>query len=51
MKEILVLLGFVVTFMGGFAYGSMAAYVDKMTHCTSYTAINQVRWIGYRAIT
>ena len=50
MKEILVLLGFVVTFMGGFAYGSMASYVDKMTHCTSYTAINQVRWIGYRAI-
>lgn len=50
MKEALIVLGFVVTFMGGFAYGSMASYVDKMTHCTSYTAYNKVRWIGYRAI-
>lgn len=50
MKEALLVLGFVVTFMGGFAYGSMAAYVDKMTHCTTYTARNGVKWVGYRAI-
>jgi hypothetical protein len=50
MKEILVLLGFVFFFMGGFAYGSLNHYVDKMTHCTTYTAKNGVKWIGYRAI-
>ena len=50
MKEALLVLGFVVTFMGGFAYGSIASYVDKMTHCTTYTAKNGVKWVGYRAI-
>ena len=50
MREALVVLGFVFTFMGGFAYGSIVSYVDKMTHCTTYTARNGVKWIGYRAI-
>lgn len=50
MRDALLVLGFVVTFMGGFAYGSIASYVDKMTHCTTYTAKNGVKWVGYRAI-
>ncbi len=33
------------TFFGGFAYGSMANYVDNIDHCTSYQG-----WVGYRAI-
>jgi hypothetical protein len=41
---------FIFAFMGGFAYGSINHYVDKMTHCTSYTARNGVTWVGYRAI-
>lgn len=41
---------FVFAFMGGFAYGSLNHYVDNMTHCTTYTARNNVKWIGYRAI-
>jgi hypothetical protein len=49
MKEFVVMLGFVVTFMGGFAYGSMASYVDKMTHCTTYRQGDTI-WVGYRAI-
>jgi hypothetical protein len=50
MKEFLVLIGFILAFMGGFAYGSLNHYVDNMTHCTSYTAKNGVKWVGYRAI-
>ena len=49
MKDALVVLGFVLFFMGGFAYGSLNHYVDKMTHCTSYNQ-SGVEWIGYRAI-
>lgn len=49
MKEYLVILGFVVTFMGGFAYGSISSYVDKMTHCTTYRQ-GITTWVGYRAI-
>ena len=37
-------------FFGGFAYGSLNHYVDNMNHCTTYTARNGVKWIGYRAI-
>ena len=36
---------FLFAFFGGFAYGSLASYVDKIDHCTSYTG-----WTGYRAI-
>jgi hypothetical protein len=49
MRDALVVLGFVLFFMGGFAYGSLNHYVDKMTHCTSYKQ-SGVEWIGYRAI-
>ena len=45
MKNYVLLLGFVLTFMGGFAYGSLANYVDNMGDCTSYTG-----WTGYRAM-
>jgi hypothetical protein len=40
---------FVFAFLGGFAYGSLNHYVDKMTDCTSYTK-SGVTWVGYRAI-
>jgi len=40
---------FIFAFLGGFAYGSMNHYVDKMTDCTSYTK-SGVTWVGYRAI-
>lgn len=36
-------------FMGGFAYGSLAHYVDNQSDCAGYTK-NGVRWEGYRAI-
>lgn len=49
MKDALIVLGFVFTFMGGFAYGSLANYVDTMSHCPSYTQ-SGVLWEGYRAI-
>lgn len=49
MKEAILVLGFVVTFMGGFAYGSLNHYVDNIDHCTSYTK-SGVTWVGYRAI-
>jgi hypothetical protein len=49
MKDVLMLMGFVLAFMGGFAYGSLNHYVDNMTHCTTYT-LNKVKWVGYRAI-
>jgi hypothetical protein len=49
MKEFLVLLGFVLAFMGGFAYGSLNHYVDNMTHCTTYRQ-GDITWVGYRAI-
>ena len=32
-------------FFGGYAYGSLANYVDNIDHCTSYKG-----WTGYRAI-
>lgn len=50
MRDFLLTLLFVFVFMGGFAYGSLNHYVDNMTHCTTYTARNGVKWIGYRAI-
>lgn len=49
MREALLTLGFVFTFMGGFAYGSLSSYVDKMDHCPSYKQ-SGVTWVGYRAI-
>jgi hypothetical protein len=49
MKEALVTLLIIFAFVGGFAYGSLNSYVDKMTHCTSYTQ-SGVEWVGYRAI-
>jgi hypothetical protein len=49
MKDALIVLGFVFAFMGGFAYGSLASYVDTMSHCPSYTQ-NGVLWVGYKAI-
>lgn len=36
-------------FMGGFAYGSLANYVDNSGDCTGFTK-KGVRWEGYRAI-
>ena len=39
-----ILLG-LFTFFGGYAYGSLANYVDNIDHCTSYKG-----WTGYRAI-
>lgn len=50
MRDFLLTLLFIFVFMGGFAYGSLNHYVDNMTHCTTYTARNGVKWIGYRAI-
>lgn len=50
MKDILVYLIFVFVFFGGYALGSMHDYVDKIDHCTTYTARNGVKWIGYMAI-
>ena len=49
MKEFVVMLGFVLAFMGGFAYGSLNHYVDNMTHCTTYRQGDTI-WVGYRAI-
>lgn len=49
MKEALLVLGFVVTFMGGFAYGSLNHYVDNIDHCTTYRQ-GITTWVGYRAI-
>jgi len=49
MKEILMLMGYVFAFMGGFAYGSLNHYVDNMTHCTTYRQ-GDITWVGYRAI-
>jgi hypothetical protein len=49
MKEILMLMGYVFVFMGGFAYGSLNHYVDNMTHCTTYRQ-GDITWVGYRAI-
>jgi hypothetical protein len=49
MKEILMLMGFVFAFVGGFAYGSLNHYVDNMTHCTTYRQ-GDITWVGYRAI-
>jgi hypothetical protein len=49
MKEILMLMGYVFVFMGGFAYGSLNHYVENMTECTTYRQ-GDVTWIGYRAI-
>jgi hypothetical protein len=49
MKEALLTLGFVFTFMGGFAYGSLNHYVDTMSHCPTYKQ-SGVIWEGYRAI-
>ena len=42
-------LGCVVIFMGGFAYGSLAHYVDNISDCTGFTK-KGVEWKGYRAI-
>lgn len=50
MRDFLLTLLFIFVFMGGFAYGSLNHYVDNMTHCTTYTARNGVKWVGYRAI-
>jgi hypothetical protein len=49
MKDVLMLMGFVLAFMGGFAYGSLNHYVDNMTHCTTYRQ-GDITWVGYRAI-
>jgi hypothetical protein len=49
MKEFVVMLGFVLAFIGGFAYGSLNHYVDNMTHCTTYRQ-GDIIWVGYRAI-
>jgi hypothetical protein len=49
MKDALIVLGFVFTFMGGFAYGSLNQYVDSFDHCPSYLQ-SGVIWEGYRAI-
>ena len=49
MKDALLVLGFVLTFMGGFAYGSLAHYVDNIDHCTTYRQ-GATTWVGYRAI-
>ena len=45
MKEYLMTIGSVLIFLCGFAYGSMAHYVDNIADCTSYKG-----WTGYRAI-
>ena len=50
MRDALLVLLFIFVFMSGFAYGSLNNYVDNIDHCTSYTARNGVKWIGYRAI-
>jgi hypothetical protein len=49
MKDVLMLMGFVFAFVGGFAYGSLNHYVDNMTHCTTYRQ-GDITWVGYRAI-
>jgi hypothetical protein len=49
MRDFVVMLGFVLFFMGGFAYGSLNHYVDNMTHCTTYRQ-GDITWVGYRAI-
>jgi hypothetical protein len=49
MKEILMLMGYVFVFMGGFAYGSLNHYVEYMTECRTYRQ-GDITWVGYRAI-
>jgi hypothetical protein len=49
MKEFFVLIGFFLSFMGGFAYGSLNHYVDNMTECASFRQ-GATTWVGYRAI-
>jgi hypothetical protein len=49
MRDFVVMIGFVLFFMGGFAYGSLNHYVDNMTHCTTYRQ-GDITWVGYRAI-
>ena len=49
MRDVALVLGFVLTFLGGFAYGSLSHYVDNIDHCTTYRA-GSVTWVGYRAI-
>ena len=49
MRDFVVMIGFVLFFMGGFAYGSLNHYVDNMTKCTTYRQ-GDITWIGYRAI-
>lgn len=43
------LIGVIVVFMGGFAYGSLANYVDNIQDCVSFKFQN-TEWKGYRAI-
>lgn len=40
---------FLFAFLGGFAYGSLSEYVDKIDHCTTYTK-GFSTWVGYKAI-
>jgi hypothetical protein len=49
MKDVLMLMGYVFAFVGGFAYGSINHYVDNMTECTTYRQ-GVTTWVGYRAI-
>lgn len=49
MRDFVLTIGFVFTFMGGYAYGSLAHYVDNIDHCITYTK-SGVTWVGYRAI-
>lgn len=49
MRDALLVVLFIFVFMGGFAYGSLNSYVDKMVDCPTYKQ-GGVTWVGYRAI-
>ena len=49
MKEYLTVIGAILIFMGGFAYGSLFHYSDNIDVCTGFTK-NGVQWKGYRTI-
>ena len=49
MKEYLLVLGAIVLFMSGFAYGSLNHFSEHIDVCTSFTK-KGVEWKGYRTI-
>lgn len=40
---------FLFAFLGGYSFGNMVEYVDKIDHCVSYKT-SYSTWVGYKAI-